>query len=222
VFERFLALAGRDRSVYAPDLPGFGDSDPPPARPTIVDYAAAIGDFLDSMRFRQIDVLGYHAGALVAAELAVTRPKQVRQVVLVSVPLLTDAEREAFRRAAPPAPPVPDGSHLPLEWRRTAEAYGPGVPADVVARAFAEKLRNGTHSTWAASAAAQYPVRERLSLVTQPVLALRPRDDLWDTTQRLRDLIPRARYVDLPEQGPALFETAPEVVADTTREFLRG
>ena len=28
-----------DRSVYAPDLPGFGNSDPPPARPGIADYA---------------------------------------------------------------------------------------------------------------------------------------------------------------------------------------
>jgi pimeloyl-ACP methyl ester carboxylesterase len=222
VFERFLALAGRDRSVYAPDLPGFGDSDPPAARPTIVDYAAAIGDFLDSMRFRQIDLLGYHAGALVAAELAVTRPNQVRRVVMVSVPLLTDAEREAFKRAPPPASPVPDGSHLPPEWRRTAEAYGPGVPVDVVARAFAEKLRNGTHSTWVAGAAVQYPVRERLSLITQPVLVLRPRDDLWDATPRLRDLLPRARCIDLPEQGPALFETAPEQVVDAARDFLRG
>src|SRR5438552_8146015 len=40
VFERFLAIAGQDRSVYAPDLPGFGDSDPPATCPTIADYAA--------------------------------------------------------------------------------------------------------------------------------------------------------------------------------------
>ena len=76
MFERFLALAGRDRSVYAPDLPGFGDSDPPASRPAIVDYAAAIGDFLDTMRFRQIDILGYHTSSLIAAELAVTRPSR--------------------------------------------------------------------------------------------------------------------------------------------------
>src|SRR4030088_2628835 len=61
VFERFLALTGPDRSVYAPDTPGFGESDPPPSRPTISDYAAAVGDFIDTMRFRQIDVLGYQA-----------------------------------------------------------------------------------------------------------------------------------------------------------------
>src|SRR5437763_6138089 len=113
VFARFLALAGRDRSVYAPDLPGFGDSDPPSSRPAIVDYAAAIGDFLETMRFRQIDLLGYHAGSLIAAELAISRPKQVRRLVLISIPLLTESEREAAKRqGSSSAGGNPDGSHL--------------------------------------------------------------------------------------------------------------
>src|SRR5579862_5767705 len=143
LFERFLALAGRDRSVYAPDVPGFGDSDPPSQRPTIADYAAAIGDFLDTMRFRQIDVLGYQSGALIAAELAIARPKQVRRVVLVSVPALSDADRESFRQVQAPSAVVPDGSHLMSEWHRVRDAYGPGVPAEVAANAFAERLRSG-------------------------------------------------------------------------------
>jgi pimeloyl-ACP methyl ester carboxylesterase len=86
VFSRFLTLVGRDRSAYAPDLPGCGESDPPPQPARPADYAAAIGDFLDSMRLRQIDVLGSRGGALLATELAATRPAQIRRVVLVSVP----------------------------------------------------------------------------------------------------------------------------------------
>jgi len=222
MFERFLAIAGRDRSVYAPDLPGFGDSDPPPARPTIADYAAAVGDFLDTMRFRQIDVLGYRTGTLIAAELAIARPKQVRRVVMTSVPLLTDTERDASRRAATLALPATDGSHLPGEWLRTMEAYGPGAPLEIVTRAFAEKLRNGVHSTWAAGAASQYPARDRLGLITQQVLVLRPRDDLWDATQRVCEALPKARCVDLPEQGHALFESGPEAAAAAARDFLLG
>jgi hypothetical protein len=35
-------------------------------------------------------------------------------------------------------------------------------------------------------------------------------------------LLPKARFVDLPEHGQGLFEIAPEVVAGATREFLRG
>jgi pimeloyl-ACP methyl ester carboxylesterase len=45
------------------------------------------------MRFRQIDVLGYQAGSLLAAEIAIVRPQQVRRVVLVGVPPMTEGER---------------------------------------------------------------------------------------------------------------------------------
>lgn len=220
-FLRLLPLMGRDRSVYAPDLPGYGQSDPPPARPGIGDYAAAIGDFLDSMRFRQIDVLGYHTGSLVATELAIARPQQIRRVVLVGVPVLTEADREAFRRAPWPVPSAEDGSHLMTEWRRTLEWRGPGVTLEMLARSFAEKLHNGPNAHWGAAAVMQYAARERLPQITQPVLVLRPKDDLWEATLRVRELLPRARMADLPAHGHGLFEAAPEAVAEAMREFLR-
>lgn len=90
MFRAFLGIAGRDRSVYAPDLPGSGESDPVPGSAEIADYAAALGDFLDNMRLRQIDLLGYGAGAVLATELALARPVLVRRLVLVSLPLGTD------------------------------------------------------------------------------------------------------------------------------------
>ena len=218
VFERFLIPAGGDRSVYAPDIPGFGESDSPPPRPGIVDFANGIGDFLDSMRFRQIDVLGYQTGALIATELAVTRPQQIRRVILCSIPVASDGSRQSQGFAAP----TEDGSHLASEWARTREAYGPNVPLDLVARVFADKLRNAPHGSWGTSAALQYPVRERLASIPQSTLILRPRDEFWDATQRAREYLPKARIVDLPDQGNGLFETAPEVVAEAIRDFIRG
>lgn len=83
-FEGLLSLAGADRSAFAPDLPGFGQSDAPAALPTIADHAGAIGDFLDAMRLRQVDVLGCGLGARVALELA-ARPA-VRRLVLMVMP----------------------------------------------------------------------------------------------------------------------------------------
>jgi pimeloyl-ACP methyl ester carboxylesterase len=219
VFERFLTLEGRDRSVYAPDSPGFGESDPPPSRPTIADYAAILGDFLDTMRFRQIDLLGYQAGALIAAELAIARPKQVRRVVMVSVPVLNEAERDSLRRAA--WMPTEDGSNLVAEWKRTLEAYGPSVALDVRTRAFAEKLRSALQVSWALAATQQYATRERLALVTQSVLVLRAKDDFWEATGRAREVLPKARFLDLP-QGQGLFETAADAVVESTKDFLRG
>ncbi len=73
--------------VYAPDLPGAGESDAPDHAPTTVaDCAAAIVDFVESLRLKQVDLLGYQGGSLAAIELAVARPEQVRRVALLGVP----------------------------------------------------------------------------------------------------------------------------------------
>jgi pimeloyl-ACP methyl ester carboxylesterase len=92
-FKGLLPQLGRERSVYAPDIPGNGESDGPATRASAVEVAASLGDFLDSMRFRQLDVLGYQQGSLLAAELAIARPQQIRRVVLVGVPANMEGER---------------------------------------------------------------------------------------------------------------------------------
>jgi pimeloyl-ACP methyl ester carboxylesterase len=83
VFARWLPVIAHDRSVYAPDLPGCGESDAPEREPAIADYAAALGDFASSMHFRQLDVLGCGSGGLIAAELALAVPQIVRHLVIV-------------------------------------------------------------------------------------------------------------------------------------------
>jgi pimeloyl-ACP methyl ester carboxylesterase len=125
VFTRFLAQLAQDRSVYAPDLPGFGESDAPPARPQIADYAAAVGDFLDSMRLRQVAVLGLRMGTLPAVELALTRAAHVQRLILLSVPLLTEAERSNLIRSVPPAPV---DAFRPPEWQRWASEAAAAYP----------------------------------------------------------------------------------------------
>jgi pimeloyl-ACP methyl ester carboxylesterase len=187
VFARFLALAGQDRSVYAPDLPGFGESDPPAPAAAIADYAGAIGDFIDSMRLRRLHVLGQRGGALIAIELAVTRALQIGRLVLASVPLLTDVERQARTRehSAAVAGGAPDSPQL------------------------------------ASQAAAQYPLRERLARVSQRLLVLRPRDDLWEATGRVREAQPGAQLLE-EVAGNELFAQGAARTADAVREFLRG
>lgn len=114
-FLEFSRAMGSSRSVYSPDTPGCGESDGPPSPPTIAVYADAIGDFLDSMRFRQVDLLGVHSGAAVAAELAISRPKQVRRVAMIGAPCLDAEQRRSFRDLSPPDD-VPQGAL----WARAA------------------------------------------------------------------------------------------------------
>jgi pimeloyl-ACP methyl ester carboxylesterase len=85
IFGGFLAEVADVRSVYAPDLPGYGESDESPER-SVADAAAAISDLANDLRLRQIDLLGVQYGAAVAAELAASRAELVRRLVLIGVP----------------------------------------------------------------------------------------------------------------------------------------
>ena len=83
-FARLLPEIADVRSVYAPDLPGLGESDPSP-NSSASDAAGAISDLADDLRLRQIDLLGIHTGARVALDLAAARPTLVRRLVLAGV-----------------------------------------------------------------------------------------------------------------------------------------
>lgn len=214
-FQRFLAVAGAGRSVFAPDLPGFGDSDPPSAPAGVAEHAAAIGDFLDVIRLRQIDLLGHRYGALVAAELAAARPGQVRRMVLVSPPLATDATDSGLPGVAA------DGSHLLEEWSRAMAYCGPGASPEAVSGALAERLRNMSQAAAAAAAERAYPLGTRLAQLSMPLLVLRLRDEVGANATQPRDLPARARRVELPEHGASVFETAPQAAAQAMESFLR-
>ncbi|MFO1400907.1 MAG: alpha/beta fold hydrolase [Steroidobacteraceae bacterium] len=77
-----LAALGADRSIYAPDLPGCGESDPPPAGAGAHELAAALGDFLDSMRLRRVDLLAHGDGTAIALALLAERGPAVGRVVV--------------------------------------------------------------------------------------------------------------------------------------------
>lgn len=219
-YARFLPHIALDRSVYAPDTPGFGESDSPPSKPSIADYASAMGDFLDQMRFRQVDLLGYHTGALIATELAIARPEQVRRVVLAAIPIFTAQQREAFSARVNAAAIDEGGAHLVNEWRESLARRGSGMTLEAVAEGFAEKLRNGPNAWWGGSATHQYPTVERLPLLRQPVLVLRPKDHTWDASLQARQLIRGVKLLDLPDLGFGLFDAAPALVAQHARGFL--
>ena len=76
-FGPLLLPLGRDRSVYAPDLPGCGESDGASASYTPSQLAEALGDFLDSMHLTHFDLLAHESGVAIAAALLQQRPAQI-------------------------------------------------------------------------------------------------------------------------------------------------
>jgi pimeloyl-ACP methyl ester carboxylesterase len=96
-FDPLLLPLGRDRSVYAPDLPGCGESDAPPDMAGAAELAAGLADFLDSMHMRRVDLLAHEAGVAVAAALARLRPNQVGRIVLSPNSDAVRTEAQALR-----------------------------------------------------------------------------------------------------------------------------
>jgi pimeloyl-ACP methyl ester carboxylesterase len=82
-FAQLLASLGAERSIYALDLPGSGESDPAPAVSAVDAGVHAVTDFLESMRIRKVDLAAIGEGAAVARKLAAVLPAQVRRIVLL-------------------------------------------------------------------------------------------------------------------------------------------
>lgn len=87
-FLPLLGPVGADRSIYAPDLPGCGQSDAAVQPAGVEQYAQALLDLLDSLRQRRVDVLAHAAGADIAIALAKLRPDALLRRVVFSAPPL--------------------------------------------------------------------------------------------------------------------------------------
>lgn len=86
-FQPLLGPLGTDRSIYAPDLPGCGESDSAGANAGAEQYALALIDLLDSLRQRQVDVLAHAEGVDTAIAMEKMRPQAlVRRMVFSAAP----------------------------------------------------------------------------------------------------------------------------------------
>lgn len=216
-FAPMLRELGSDRSVYAVDLPGHGNSDTPSAKFSIADLAGAVGDFMDSLRLRTVDVFGYQLGSLLATELSIARPQQVRRVMLWGVPAYAAQDRMAL--LAQPGVRE-DGSDIADDWRRFVEQRGPGTPVAALAEDFSDRLRAGANGAKALAAAQEYPSGERLPLVKQQTLVMRLKDEFWEHAPRARASLANGSMLDLSEYGQGFISAAPQRFGAVAREFL--
>jgi pimeloyl-ACP methyl ester carboxylesterase len=80
-----LALMSRTHRVVAIDLPGFGDSVKPLRAAYDARYfAAVLTDVLDALGVERAHVVGNSMGGRIALELALTEPRRVDRMVLLS------------------------------------------------------------------------------------------------------------------------------------------
>lgn len=84
------ALATRCR-VFAPDLPGFGESDPMPDGWGFADYSAFLSPLLTELDLRRTSLAGLSMGGGIALGFALEAPERVERLVLIDSACLDDA-----------------------------------------------------------------------------------------------------------------------------------
>jgi pimeloyl-ACP methyl ester carboxylesterase len=70
-------------TVYALDLPGFGQTDPPPAAWGVEDYQAFVAAFMDALAIERPVIVGHSNGGRIAIRMACTEPARAARLVLV-------------------------------------------------------------------------------------------------------------------------------------------
>lgn len=104
--------------ILAPDMPGYGGTDPLPSPPsTLQTYLPHFRAFFREMGLRQIILYGTGTGAQLAIAYANAYPDKVANVLLDDAFRTGEAERQALlTNPFPNLAPLPDGSHLPKVW----------------------------------------------------------------------------------------------------------
>ena len=227
---RELATAlSTDRTVYALDLPGIGESDPLPA-PDVASYAATLAQLLDALGLTQVDVLAEFTAVPFAVELARIAANRVHAMCFDGAWLPAASERRAlWRQYCPPLPPRTDGTHMLALWhrvrdqelswpwfersaagirRREAPIDGARLTAIVTDLA----LQPGNYGD-AALAALDHDLKPALDAVAPPVLLLEDADDVrYQWMSRIEKRLGRALRVARPVKA--------DERADTIRQYF--
>jgi pimeloyl-ACP methyl ester carboxylesterase len=199
-------LAG-DFRVYAPDLPGFGDSGKPREVLDVPGLADALAAWVRAagLAGRRVAPIGNSFGCQIIADLAARHPDLVDRAVLQG-PTTPPDERSwvrqfvVWRRNQPHNPP----SLSPVTWRDYRKA---GVRR--LFHTFRHQLGDR--------------IEDKLPRIRSPVLVVRGRLDPicrlpWAT--EVARLLPDGRLAEIPGVAHTLCYTAPVELAAVSRMFL--
>jgi pimeloyl-ACP methyl ester carboxylesterase len=79
-----IAALSENYTVYAPDLPGYGGSQPLDGNYYIPELAKFVGSFSENLELESFHLIGHSLGGGVALNYALESPHKIRKLVLVS------------------------------------------------------------------------------------------------------------------------------------------
>jgi pimeloyl-ACP methyl ester carboxylesterase len=223
-FHQILPYLSSDRLVVAPDYPGHGESDFPPDEPhvTVEDYADSIGEVIAHLNLEAVNLIGYHTGSMVAVELARQHPLLVKKVINIAAPIFTESELNHFGGYFSPTPLDEEGNRFRIMWERIMKYRGPGMTLEQCAVSMAENMRGGEYYEWGHRAAFKYAeaYTRYLGDISQPLLVMNPKDDLYEQTKRVDAFLKTGTRVDYLNWGTGLLDVFSEPVAQEMLNFF--
>ena len=153
-----IRALGTRRPVFAPDLPGFGMSDPPVHPLDVPGLADVLRRWLFDNRLAPAIVTGVSFGCQVAVDLAARHPAAVDRLVLVG----------------PTLDPRATAARLALRWARNVPRSSPRL-APKVAHDLIDAGPWRTVRTL--RRALEDPIEEKLGEIEAPTLVVRPERD---------------------------------------------
>ena len=220
IYEKFMEEMSKDRIIYAPDTPGFGESDPPFQEPSIEDYAKTMSNFIDKLGLKKIDLIGYHTGSITCIALAILRPDIIRRIIQISCPIYNKDELEIRKNNYQRQPIEKNGDHLINKWKFMLPFYGKKTPRSILIRNFSEGLRGGPFSHWGHKAAFNYDLKNNIKKINNPILIVNPNDDLVKQTPRGVNFAKNATLFEIKEYGHGFLDIITEKFSSKVREFL--
>jgi pimeloyl-ACP methyl ester carboxylesterase len=121
LIERFQGLV----TVFAPDTPGYGASDPLPQPPVDLDgYADWLFRFLEALGIGKAGIYGSATGAQIAIRFARNHPDLVEFALLENAVHFSADERERILHGYfPDIAPRADGRHLRQVWEMSSRLF---------------------------------------------------------------------------------------------------
>jgi magnesium chelatase accessory protein len=228
-----LPILARRFRVIAPDMPGHGFTDLPPAsRLSLPGMTQALAALLKALDVKPVLVAGHSAGAAVALRLALDDRIAPRAIVSLNGALLPLGERHAafFTRAARMLVGLPFVPAV-FAWRAANRAVAERLLRDTGSRLdargvdlYARLFRRSSHVSAALGMMANWDLlpllRDLPRLKPQLILAVAQNDRTVPPAQaeRTRARLPSARIVTLPALGHLAHEENPALIAELLAE----
>ncbi|QTX03843.1 alpha/beta fold hydrolase [Agromyces archimandritae] len=214
---------GIRRRIVAWDLPGHGAAPAADADFTVGELADALAGLIDELGGGPADVAGVSLGGAVTLELALRHPERVRRaVIMCSGAKIATRETWTDRAAA-----VRTNGTSPLVVPSAQRWFAPGSMErhPVIAGELLHALQDADDESYArcCDALADYDVRDALSAVAAPVLAVWGEHDQVTPEAAAREVadgVPHGRAVGVADAAHLVPAEQPEAAAALIDEFL--